>query len=245
MALSAADRKRLRAIERVVNAKRNAVELSIAPAFARDVAAYFRRLSEIATVVWTAEQAAFASIVERHFLLTADVAYGDTTELLGTTVVHDPSSPIGQRFLAGAAAIALSISKETENKVASLTESAPEGSVNSYLTDAILQWAGVDGIDASRAMVIARTETAHAYTWSSGAAYRESGLVPDVVCLDSPDCGWDGHDDPELADGTIRTLDEMDEYPTSHPNCVRAFAPNVIGATDSSDNSDELDSSGE
>lgn len=80
-------------------------------------------------------------------------------------------------------------------------------------------------ITRSRAYMIARTETAHAYTWSSMAAYRESGIVKKVVCYDSPDCGWIGHNGIELANGTHRTLDEAEAHPTSHPNCVRAFAP--------------------
>jgi hypothetical protein len=80
---------------------------------------------------------------------------------------------------------------------------------------------------ASRSETIARTETAHAYNWAAVAGYRDSGIVADCICLDSPDCGWDGHDDPELADGTVRSMDEAESFPTSHPNCVRAFAPNV------------------
>ncbi len=99
-------------------------------------------------------------------------------------------------------------------------------------------WAGQDGSGvAARAEVIARTETGHAYNWAATAAYRDSGIVADVICLDSPDCGWDGHDDPEEADGTVRSFDESEEFPLSHPNCVRAFAPNV--ATGAGQLSDE------
>jgi hypothetical protein len=31
------------------------------------------------------------------------------------------------------------------------------------------------------------------------------------------------------ADGSVRTLDEAEECPLSHPNCVRAWAPVVGG----------------
>lgn len=84
---------------------------------------------------------------------------------------------------------------------------------------------GGQGITKSRAYTIARTETAHAYTWSSIAAYEKSGIVSKVVCHDAPDCGWIGHNGSELANGTHRTLQEASAHPTSHPNCVRAFSP--------------------
>lgn len=38
-------------------------------------------------------------------------------------------------------------------------------------------------------------------------------------------CGWTSHDDPDAAHGSIRDLDDFEEYPISHPNCVRAGAP--------------------
>ncbi|MBO0863453.1 MAG: hypothetical protein J2P16_00065 [Mycobacterium sp.] len=43
--------------------------------------------------------------------------------------------------------------------------------------------------------------------------------------FDSADCGWDGHDDDDLADGTIRHIDDCEEHDSSHPRCVRSFAP--------------------
>lgn len=43
--------------------------------------------------------------------------------------------------------------------------------------------------------------------------------------FDGADCGWDGHDDGDLADGSIRPVDECEETPLSHPRCARSFAP--------------------
>lgn len=45
--------------------------------------------------------------------------------------------------------------------------------------------------------------------------------------FDGDDCGWTEHEDPELASGSVRTLDEAEEWPLSRPNCVRAWAPAV------------------
>lgn len=91
---------------------------------------------------------------------------------------------------------------------------------------------GLSAIFGERAQVIALTETATAYNRTSTQAYRESGLVDTVLVFDGPECGWTEHDDPDLADGSTRTLDEADEYPTSHPNCQRAFGPIAAGEAD-------------
>lgn len=91
-------------------------------------------------------------------------------------------------------------------------------------------WRGKDGTIAhSRAMVIARTETGIIYNTSSVIRTAQTGLVDDMICLDNPDCGWIGHDSGDKANGTIRTFEDALAHPLSHPNCVRAFAPNVEG----------------
>jgi hypothetical protein len=46
-----------------------------------------------------------------------------------------------------------------------------------------------------------------------------------MASFDGDDCGWTSHDDPDKADGTIRTLDEASDYPLPHPNCVRGWTP--------------------
>lgn len=77
----------------------------------------------------------------------------------------------------------------------------------------------------ARAELIARTETALVYAGGSAAAYRASGRVEKVVIFDGEGCGWTGHEDPDLADGSVRTLDEYEANPLAHPNCERACAP--------------------
>lgn len=65
-----------------------------------------------------------------------------------------------------------------------------------------------------------------------------------VEVSDGSSCGWTYHDDPDRADGSIRTVEEAAAYPISHPNCQRAFSgryditPETAGdATGSSDGS--------
>lgn len=42
---------------------------------------------------------------------------------------------------------------------------------------------------------------------------------------DGPECGWVAHNDPELANGEIKSADECGAYPVAHPNCRRTFLP--------------------
>lgn len=77
---------------------------------------------------------------------------------------------------------------------------------------------------ASRAMMIARTETGTAYNRGSIAQYRESGVVGTVEVIDG-----DGCPECEAVNGQIWTLEEAEMNPLEHPNCIRAFIPIVNG----------------
>jgi hypothetical protein len=95
-----------------------------------------------------------------------------------------------------------------------------------HLIGSVGAWRGKDGtILHSRAMVIARTETAIAYNRGANAAYKKSGIIRKVRVLDAPTCGWIGHNSPDTANGKLVTFEEAGKAPVSHPNCVRAFAP--------------------
>ena len=78
----------------------------------------------------------------------------------------------------------------------------------------------------NRDLTIVRTETAMAHQAAANMNYAYHDITH-VEWLDSPDCGVNGHDDPEKADGQIVTLARNRQYPISHPNCVRASAPVV------------------
>lgn len=79
---------------------------------------------------------------------------------------------------------------------------------------------------ANRHETIARTEVGHIAQRTSEDRYRAGG-VREVDISDGPDCGWTEHDDPDLADGSRRTLEELHANPLSHPNCVRVPLPVV------------------
>jgi hypothetical protein len=234
--------KRLITATRAFRAK---VEKAQAPSFAADLGAYFtaqarrlvlpaqesrkalpKKLDPLTLLDWTAEDATLLTIVEEHFTDVAQLAIPFVGEQLGITVAFDLANPYLARVLDGVGVLVKGLNADSLKMLQGAIESgmaAGDGPavIAGNLSDLVAGWSD------ARSLTIARTETAHAYNWAATAGYRDSGIVPDCICLDSPECGWDGHDDPELADGTVRSLDEAEEFPTSHPNCVRAFAPNV------------------
>ena len=42
---------------------------------------------------------------------------------------------------------------------------------------------------------------------------------------DGSDCGWQHHDDPDKANGSLRSLEDVLAFPIAHPNCSRQVVP--------------------
>lgn len=78
-----------------------------------------------------------------------------------------------------------------------------------------------------RADTIARTELGTASQRAAHDRYRAANVV-EVRILDGNECGWLYHDDPDLANGSVRTLREAQEHPLAHPNCLRVTVP-IVG----------------
>lgn len=100
------------------------------------------------------------------------------------------------------------------------------GLVDSWASTGAPGFAGRVGtvpLRSSRAYLIALTETGNAFNRSAIESYRASGLVDFVEVFDGPDCGWSQHNDPELAHGSVRTLDQAKARPLAHPRCQRSF----------------------
>lgn len=77
----------------------------------------------------------------------------------------------------------------------------------------------------SRAYTIARTELGFAANAGAAARFKTSGLVLAVRVYDGDGCGWKSHTDPDKANGSIRSLEEAEQYTLGHPNCQRAYGP--------------------
>lgn len=171
-------------------------------------------------VDWEDEKTRLRVVLERWYVVMGDAAYAALGDQLGIELTFDlAAAPTkGIRHLIGV-------------NVASITDTTLE-LLRNRVEDAIARGlsieelvAGTDTVQGlrelfgSRAETIALTETATAFNLASAAGYKESGLVDEVEIFDGDECGWDGHDDPDLADGSIRTLEEFTDMPTSHPNC--------------------------
>lgn len=108
------------------------------------------------------------------------------------------------------------------------------------LEDRLISQYGITAVtyrDGSRVSV--RTYTRMAARTKSAVAYNAGTLnelhaqkQSHVEVFDGPDCGWTAHDDPDGADGSIRTLAAASANPVAHPNCRRAFGPRPDIATD-------------
>lgn len=77
-----------------------------------------------------------------------------------------------------------------------------------------------------------RTTTARAYNAGTLNTFTQFG-VGFVEVLDGSGCGWSSHEDPDRANGSIRSVEDAYRQPLAHPRCRRSFAarPDVRGAT--------------
>ncbi len=81
-----------------------------------------------------------------------------------------------------------------------------------------------DSVDRSKAVQIARTETARAHNIGTVDGYEQSSIVRAIEVDDGSD-----FDIPcAQADGAEWTLTRARENPIEHPNCVRSFSPITV-----------------
>jgi hypothetical protein len=70
--------------------------------------------------------------------------------------------------------------------------------------------------------------TAQAAAIANAAAVRAAVDDLDAQWMeiaDGPECGWTAHNDPDHADGTLRSVEEAGAWPISHPGCIRRPIP--------------------
>lgn len=212
-----------------------------ADAFTADVAAYFEGLAErVAAKIhkadeedfvdglldWDEEEDALRKVIGPWYMSFGDLAYAHVGEQLGVDLAFDLNERGVQGVVSQLAQRVTNVNDYTKSSIGSAVAEWTESgnavtSLKETVSGLIGDWAG------SRSTMIALTESANAYNISATAGYRDSGLVEEVEVFDGDDCGWTEHTDADMADGSTRTLDDADEYPISHPNCQRAFAPVV------------------
>jgi hypothetical protein len=72
----------------------------------------------------------------------------------------------------------------------------------------------------------------HYEGWVYDATTSGGTFTIDGVIL--ANCGWTSHDDSDIADRTLRTVQDALAHPTAHPHCIREFLPrmDLIGRTE-------------
>lgn len=173
---------------------------------------------------WAIEEQELGKVLARWYAKIGDTAFAAVSDQLAVELRFDIRVSPGREILAQVGQRVAGILDTERGILANAVDRAIESGdsvadLRALLEELVGAWAG------GRARVIANTETAFAYNMAAAAGYRESGLVDEVLIFDGEDCGWLDHDDPDLADGSTRTLDEFEGTPLSHPNCQRAAGP--------------------
>lgn len=210
--------------------------------FAADLAAYFEAMgkrvlgtvhkAEIGwdpadDVDWTVEDAELRTVLARWYTTLGETAFASVADQLAVELRFDLNARPVAAVLDRIGIQVQGITETSRDTLAGYVQRAIDEGLSieqlvPQLSEVFTTWS------TGRAKTIALTETATAYNLASVAGYASSGLVEEVEIFDGPECGWDGHDDPDLADGSIRTLEEFAAMPISHPRCQRSAGPVVV-----------------
>lgn len=169
---------------------------------------------------WDGSADAIEGTMSDFYPSVMGLAYEDASRLLPVDVSFDLSNPAIRKTIKGLAKKVRDVSDTTRNEIRAIVDAATqEGLSIPDIAKRIKERGEINSM--SRAVMIARTESAVAYSTGSVLAYREAG-VEKVEVLD-------GDDDEECAsaNGAIWTLEEAQANPIGHPNCTRAFVPVV------------------
>lgn len=158
------------------------------------------------------------AIMRRFYPLLLEKAYTDATGVLGVEVAFDLEHEAVQKVLGLLAKRIKDVADTTRTQVQTLVGQAAERGWSPAELAAELRKVA-DLQSASRAAMVARTETATAYTQGSILAYQESGVVKGTEWLlggnPCPDC--------EPLGGTFLDFDAA--HPPLHPNCTCSVIP--------------------
>lgn len=171
-----------------------------------------------------ANWAGFADEIEKSMRVyhqqLFSLAFEGASDELGIGIDFDLSNPRIKETLSELGKRIRSVSDTTRDEIRLLVGAATEeGWSMPELAKRIREKGEISS--RSRALTIARTETATATNTGAILAYETVG-VKEVEVLD-------GDDDEDCAsvNGQTWTLEEAIENPIAHPNCTRAFLPIV------------------
>ena len=170
---------------------------------------------------------ALAPTLTRIYLRQTGAAWAAAGDTLALDAAFDVDNPFIQGVLGTIADLAKGIAETTRDDIRLLVgTAADEGWSVERLAEAIREKALI--ASATRAEMIAVTETARAYSLGSKAAYQASGVVEAMEWLTAPDCCEDVcaplNGKRVALDGAF--ADGITE-PPAHPRCRCTLLPVV------------------
>jgi SPP1 gp7 family putative phage head morphogenesis protein len=165
-------------------------------------------------------------LMRRFYPVLIDRAFGDASGVLGLDIGFDVDNPHVQDVLKQLTKRVKGITDSTREELRTLLgQAADEGWSVAKIAERIREHAAT--MSQSRAELISATETDHAYSAGSIAAYRQSGVVERI--------GWlttDGACEicAPLHEKTVPIGDAFDAdigHPPAHPRCRCAIVPVV------------------
>ncbi len=166
------------------------------------------------------------AIMRRFYPLLLREAYSDAAALVGQDIAFDLSNELIQGLLTTLAKDITKICDTTREQIQGLIgRQAAEGWSVQELAAAIRETGATQS--RARSLLIARTETATAYSRGAIQAYQQSGVVKQLEWLtaDSPCPICDPLDGQTV--GLGKAFADGISYPPAHPGCRCAIAPVV------------------
>lgn len=186
--------------------------------------------ADIADIFPTSEITTLKTTIDRSVAPVLVAASTHAADLVGVDGLA-PDSLAVQMMLARGSDRIVSIDEQTRNAVREMLMEGVDAGYTPLQMAYGVEADGFAGLKAligetykNRAATVARTEIATATQYAAHDRYRAAD-VSEVIISDGVDCGWTSHDDPDKANESVRTIDEADETPISHPNCIRTSIP--------------------
>lgn len=173
---------------------------------------------------WKAEVRILREVLAPVYLDLGVLAYAAVGDELAVELAFDLEGPSTSGIRNRLADQVTRITDHTREILRDRVETAvARGYSIEQLVAGVDDMVGLRDLFGNRARMIALTETANAYNHAALEGYAQTGLVDTVRVFDGADCGWTSHDDPDLANGSERTLEDARDHVISHPRCQRAF----------------------
>lgn len=164
-----------------------------------------------------------AALMRPYHIRLLEAAAADADQTLGIDISFDLESVEVQDVLDLLATKVKAVAETTKEQIRRITgEAARDGHGNDWIAEQI---GALKDMTADRAMLIARTESAAAYSRGSLLRYEQSGQVSGTEWLLGPEpC-----DICQPLGGTVAALGETFadgiDSPPAHPRCTCALAP--------------------